>query len=119
MTRTFRTAGLFLVSLTVSALTLLPARVVRSQVDKQDDKPWPIEGAWKLLEAKNGDSQSYEKLPEGTEQIKYVTGRPVHLDGRQRRPDHRRGGRKVHGWQGKVYRDHRVCPPRGPGVSRG
>ena len=74
MTRTFRTAGLSLVALTAFTLTVLPARDVRSQDGKQGDKPSPIEGAWKLVEQKNGEAQAYQKLPEGTEMIKYVTG---------------------------------------------
>jgi len=56
------------------ALAILPAGVVRSQVEKQDDKPWPIEGAWKLIEQKNGDSPDYRQPAEGAEMIKYVTG---------------------------------------------
>jgi len=70
MTRTFRTAKLSLMAMTAFALTVLPARDVRSQ----DDKPSPIEGAWKLAESKNGEAQAYQKPPEGTEMIKYVTG---------------------------------------------
>jgi hypothetical protein len=74
MTRTGRTAGLGLVVLTAFALTVLPARDVRSQDDKRGDKPSPVEGAWKLVEQKNGEAQDYQKPPEGTEMIKYVTG---------------------------------------------
>jgi hypothetical protein len=70
MTRTFRTAGLSLVALTAFALTVLPARAVFSQ----DDKPSPIQGAWKAVEQKNGEAQDYKKSPEGMEEIKYVTG---------------------------------------------
>jgi len=67
-------AGLSLVALTAFALTVLPARDVRSQDEKRGDKPSPIEGAWTMVEQKNGEAQAYQKLPEGTEQIKYVTG---------------------------------------------
>jgi hypothetical protein len=74
MARTFRTAGLGLMALSAFALTVLPARNVRSQDDKQGGTPSPIEGAWKLVESKNGDAQDYQKPPEGTEMIKYVTG---------------------------------------------
>jgi len=70
MTRTFRMAALGLVALTALALAVLPAREVRSQVDK----PSPIEGAWKLVVQRNGDLEDYQKEPEGTEMIKYVTG---------------------------------------------
>jgi hypothetical protein len=74
MKRTFRTAGLSLAALTALALIVLLARDVRSQDDKPGDKPSPIEGAWKLVEQKNGDAQEYQKPSEGTEMIKYVTG---------------------------------------------
>ena len=74
MTRTFRMAGLGLAALTALALMVLPARNVRSQAEQRGDKPSPIEGAWRLVEQKNGDAQEYQKLPEGTEEIKYVTG---------------------------------------------
>jgi len=74
MTRTFRTSGLSLVALTAFALTILLVRDVRSQDDKPGDKPSPIDGAWKLVESKNGDAQDYQKPLEGTEMIKYVTG---------------------------------------------
>ena len=74
MTRSFRRAGLSLVALTAFALVVLPARDLRSQDDKQGDKPSPIEGAWKLVERKNGEAQDYQKLPEGVEMIKYITG---------------------------------------------
>lgn len=74
MTRTFRRAGLSLVALTAFALVVLSARDLRSQDDKQGDKPSPIEGAWKLVERKNGEAQDYQKLPEGVEMIKYITG---------------------------------------------
>jgi hypothetical protein len=67
-------AGLGLAALTALALIVLPARAVRSQADPQGDKPCPIEGAWKLVEQKNGEAQEYQKLPEGAEEIKYVTG---------------------------------------------
>ena len=74
MTRTLRTAGLSLVALTAFALTGLPARNARSQDDKASVKPSPLDGAWKLVEAKRGEGQDYTKPPEGTEMIKYVTG---------------------------------------------
>jgi hypothetical protein len=56
------------------AFSLLSARAVRSQVEKPDDKASPIEGAWTLVEQKNGDAQEYQKQPEGTEMTKFVTG---------------------------------------------
>jgi hypothetical protein len=62
------------VALTAFALVALPARDLRSQDDKQGDKPSPIEGAWRLVERKNGEAQDYQKLPEGVEMIKYITG---------------------------------------------
>jgi hypothetical protein len=63
-----------MIALTAFALTVLPARNVRSQDDKGGEKPCPIEGAWKLIEQKNGEATEYQKLAEGTEEIKYVTG---------------------------------------------
>jgi hypothetical protein len=74
MTRTIRTAGLSLAALAALALAIVPARAVRSQVEKPDGATCPIEGAWKLLESKNGDAQEFQKLPDGTEEIKFVTG---------------------------------------------
>jgi TRAP-type mannitol/chloroaromatic compound transport system substrate-binding protein len=74
MTRTFRTPARGWLFLTVLTLTILPARDVRSQDTKPGDKASPLEGAWRLVEQKNGDAQQYQKLPEGTEMIKYVTG---------------------------------------------
>jgi hypothetical protein len=65
MTRTFHAAGLGLVALITFALTILPVRNVRSQGEQQGGKPSPLEGAWKVIEP---------KLPEGLEQIKFVTG---------------------------------------------
>jgi hypothetical protein len=70
MTRTYRSNALIVVCVTAFALTLAQARDVPSQ----DGKPGPLDGAWKLIEAKNGGAQEYQKLPEGTQEIKYVTG---------------------------------------------
>jgi len=56
--------------LTASALTVFLAGDVRCQ----EAAPGPLDGAWKLLEQKNGDSQDYQKPAEGTEMIKYVAG---------------------------------------------
>jgi hypothetical protein len=70
MTRTFRLAGPCLAALTALALIVLPVRTVHSQ----DTKPSPLEGAWKQVAQKNGDAADYQKPPEGTEMIKYVTG---------------------------------------------
>jgi hypothetical protein len=55
-------------------LVLLPARGVRSANVERDDKPAPVEGAWKLTVSKNGDAQDYQKPPEGSQMIKYVVG---------------------------------------------
>jgi hypothetical protein len=74
MTPTLRTLGLSLAALTAFALAILPARDLRSQDDKQGDKPNPIEGAWRMVEQKNGDLQDYQAPPDGIEAIKYVTG---------------------------------------------
>jgi hypothetical protein len=74
MTRTSRAAGLCLVAFVAFALTIPQARAVRSQVEKADDKSCPLEGAWKMVDNKNGDAQEYQKLPEGQQQIKFVTG---------------------------------------------
>jgi hypothetical protein len=74
MTRTFRSAGLTLMALTALALTVFPARDARPQDDKRTDKPSPIEGAWKQVGRRSGDTQEYQKPPEDAEMIKYVTG---------------------------------------------
>jgi hypothetical protein len=55
-------------------MTVLRTRDVRSQDDKGGGKPSPVEGVWRLVERKNGQMPDYEKLQEGTEQIKYVIG---------------------------------------------
>jgi hypothetical protein len=55
-------------------MTALLARDVRSQDEKRGEKSSPIEGAWRLVERRNGEMRDYEKLQEGTEQFKYVTG---------------------------------------------
>ncbi len=70
MMPTLRPARFRLVCLTASALTVLLARDVRTQEAAQ----CPLEGAWRLVEQKNGDAQDYQKQAEGTEMIKYVTG---------------------------------------------
>ena len=69
-----QTARLSLAALTAFALIALLVGDARSQDDKQGEKPSPLDGAWKLIEQKNGDAQEYQKLPEGTQMIKYVTG---------------------------------------------
>jgi hypothetical protein len=74
MTRTLRITGLSLVALTAFGLIVLPTRGVRSQDDLRGNKPSPVEGAWKQIAQKNGDAPDYQKLPEGTEQLKFVTG---------------------------------------------
>jgi hypothetical protein len=74
MTRAFGAGGRIFVALTVFALTMLPAHVLPSQVEKPGEKSSPVEGAWKLVEQRNGDAQEYQKAAEGTEMIKYVTG---------------------------------------------
>jgi hypothetical protein len=56
------------------ALTVLSAGTVRSQVEKADDKACPLDGAWKLVESKNGEAQEYQKPPEGSQMTKFVTG---------------------------------------------
>ncbi len=70
MIPTSRTARSGLACFTASALIVLLARDTRSQ----EAVPCPLEGAWKLVEQKNGDSADYQKPAEGTEMVKYVTG---------------------------------------------
>jgi len=71
MTPSFRTARFSLVCLTASALTLLLApRDIRCQ----ESESCPLDGAWKLVEQKNGDATEYQKQAEGTEMTKYVIG---------------------------------------------
>jgi hypothetical protein len=50
MSRTLRMAGIGLVALVALTLTA-----------RSDEKPGSIEGAWKEVEARNGDAQEYEK----------------------------------------------------------
>jgi hypothetical protein len=69
-----RTSGLTLLALTALAVAALPARLVRSADDAPAVKPGPLDGAWKLVESKNGDAQEYTKLPDGMEMTKFVTG---------------------------------------------
>jgi hypothetical protein len=66
----FRIARFSLLCLTASALSVLLPRDVRCQ----EAAACPLEGAWKLVEQKNGDATDYQKQAEGTEEIKYVTG---------------------------------------------
>ena len=54
MSRTLRMAGIALVALFAFNLTA-----------RSDEKPKPIEGAWKEVEARNGDAQEYQKTPAG------------------------------------------------------
>jgi hypothetical protein len=94
MTRAFRTAGLSLLALTAFTMTVLRTRDVRSQDDKPGEKPSPVEGVWRLVERRNGQARDYEKLQEGTEQIKYVTaGRFVWTVVRQGRVQGAAGGK--------------------------
>jgi hypothetical protein len=70
MMRGLRTAPLSLVAIGALGLLWLMARDVRSQ----DNQPNPLEGAWKMIVQKNGEATEYQKLPDGMEEIKYVTG---------------------------------------------
>jgi hypothetical protein len=70
----FCNVGRGLLALTAIALTTLLIRDVRSDDDKARSGPNPIEGAWKHVEQKNGDSAEYVKLPEGQEAINWITG---------------------------------------------
>ncbi|HEY2156795.1 MAG TPA: hypothetical protein VGH33_14285 [Isosphaeraceae bacterium] len=63
MTRACRSVGIGLIALTGLALTALA-----------DDKATPIEGAWKQVEAKNGDAEAYQKPPDGVEMTDYIVG---------------------------------------------
>jgi hypothetical protein len=54
MSHTLRMAGIALVALFALNLTA-----------RSDEKPKPIEGAWKEVEARNGDAQEYQKTPAG------------------------------------------------------
>jgi hypothetical protein len=74
MTRSFRAAGLGLVAMMTFALVVLPARNLHSGDDQSGGKACPLEGAWRQVEQKNGDAQTYQKQPEGTEMFKFVTG---------------------------------------------
>lgn len=63
MNRTLLSAGI--VSLAISALALSA---------RADDKGKSIEGAWKLVEQKNGEAQEYQKLPEGMVMTDCIVG---------------------------------------------
>jgi hypothetical protein len=70
MMPTFRAARFSLVCVIACALAVLVARSSYSQ----EAEPSPLDGAWKVVEQKNGDAQEYQKPAEGTVMIKYVTG---------------------------------------------
>jgi hypothetical protein len=70
MTRILRTVGLSLAALTALTLSVLPI----CAAGPQDDKPCPIEGAWKLVEKRDSDTENYEKPGDGLEMTKFVTG---------------------------------------------
>jgi hypothetical protein len=40
----------------------------------QEAQPAALEGAWRVVESKNGDAQDYQKPPEGAQMIKFVAG---------------------------------------------
>lgn len=61
MNRAARSAGIGLMALAALALTALA-----------DDKPASVEGAWKQVEAKNGDAAAYQKPPDGVEMTDYI-----------------------------------------------
>ena len=68
-----------------------------------DDKARSVEGAWKQVEQKNGDSQGYQKLPDGTVMIDCIVGgrfiwtivKDGKVDRRRRRP--------LQGGEGQIY----------------
>jgi hypothetical protein len=68
MTPHFGTARLSLALVTASVLIVLSSRDARSQ----EAQPSPLEGAWRVVESKNGDAADYQKPPEGSEMIKFV-----------------------------------------------
>jgi hypothetical protein len=63
MTRAFRSIGIGLMALIAPALT-----------GRADDKATPIEGAWRQVEAKNGNADAYVKVPEGVVMTDYIVG---------------------------------------------
>jgi hypothetical protein len=63
MSRAYGSVGISLVALIGFALGALA-----------DDKALSIEGAWKQVEAKNGDADAYVKPPEGTVMTDYIVG---------------------------------------------
>lgn len=70
MMPSYRNLRLTFCFLAATALTLLIAGDSRGQ----ESKPAPLEGAWKVVESKNGDAADYQKPAEGTETIKFVAG---------------------------------------------
>ena len=65
MTHTLRLAGIGLIALSALAV---PAR------GQDKDKAKPMEGAWKQVEQKNGDSKEYVKPPDGTVMTDCIVG---------------------------------------------
>src|SRR5579862_4943165 len=63
MSRTIRMAGMGLVALIALNLTA-----------RSEDKPKSVEGAWRLVESKNGDATEYQKPADGTEMIDFIVG---------------------------------------------
>jgi hypothetical protein len=74
MPRIARIAGLSLVALAALALASLPARRARSDDAKAGQRRDAVEGAWRQVEQKNGQSQEYQKPPDGTEMIDHIVG---------------------------------------------
>jgi hypothetical protein len=69
MTRVFRT-----VALGVFAAALCVLIVLHSPTAVADEKKAsPLDGAWQLVESKNGEAQEYQKPPQDTVMTIYVT----------------------------------------------
>jgi len=63
MNHTIRSVGMSLLVLSALAPTA-----------GAEDKPKSVEGAWTLVEKKNGGAQEYQKLPEGTVMTDCIVG---------------------------------------------
>lgn len=74
MTRIRQKSRVGLVALAAFALAVLPTRGARSDDVKAGANLSAVEGTWSRIESKNGRAQDYQKLPEGTQMIKCVTG---------------------------------------------
>jgi hypothetical protein len=56
----------------LTAIAVAVLMLQSGQAGSQAEKPFTVEGTWKLVEQKNGDAQEYQKQAEGTQMFKFV-----------------------------------------------